>query len=325
MDDNDVPDRTPPEDGETEELSVGDWHDAPAHGWGSRWRSRIGLLLAFCLVFCVGAGGMYGWQHRRQRHRPRIEATLSQTQRSQARQTNRVPVGLQLHNHGRHTVTIEKVALSRSGFTVSSGGLRGDEKLTPQESTEISYQLAPDCHGKVNGPATVRVRVRTPGGTTHWITDTVPQNPPDVIGFGLRASQFERCSKIAQLELKTRHVSRSGDVLTLQGRLTVAPYIGGEDPPTGVRLRKLSVAEGASQYVHASFIPAGKDRVTSADLPARGTLRIRAKGKHCEAPPEPISLSASVASSSGHNGHADIDYDAKTAARILGFTAKRCG
>lgn len=326
MDDNDVPDRTPPEDGEMEELSVGDWHDAPGHGPGHRWRSRIGLLLAFCLVFCVGAAGMYGWQHRRQRHRPRIEATLSQTQRSQARQTNRVPAGLQLHNHGRHPVTIEKVRLSRSGFTVSSGGLRGEERLASHETTEISYQLSPDCDGKVKGPATVRVRVRMPGGTTQWITDTVPQDPPDVIGFGLTASQFERCSQVRGLELTTRHASQSADMLTLHVRLKVeADYAGSDDPPPkGVRLHNLSVG-GEAESLQVSFTPAGSSSDEHPRLPVRGALHLQAKRTECYAPAEPVSLNASVTTSGGHSGHASIDYDTKSAARILGFTAKRCG
>lgn len=149
MDDKDVSDDRPADGGAVEELSVGDWYDEP--GSRHRWRRRLGFGLALCLVFVLGAAGAYGWMQQRQRDQPRIAATLAETQQSQARQ-GRVPVGIQLHSHGKHTVTLEKVRLSRSGFTVSSGGLDDAEKLSPQDSTEISYKLSPDCDTSVHGP-----------------------------------------------------------------------------------------------------------------------------------------------------------------------------
>lgn len=309
--------------GEFEELSVGGWHAASRRWLRHRWQIRIGLLLAFCLAFGLGVAGSYGWMHRRQRLRPRIDASISQTQQSRS-SAGQVPIEVQLHNDGKQAVKIEEIRLSRPGFTIASGGLDGAETLDRHDSTEILYQLSPDCGAKMTGPATVRARVHTHGRESQWITRTIPQAPSDVIGDNLSAHRFAHCSEIGGVELTTRHASTSGNTLTLHVRLAVASAHRPQ-APEGVRLRKLS-AGGETQSIRVSFIPARAGRrKKSTGLPASGTVHIRVKGESCYASLAPMSLDAAVVASSGRSGDAYVNYDAKTAARLLDFTAKRCG
>lgn len=308
---------------EAEELSVDNrWRGAVAGWFPRRWQSWVAALLILCLGLGAGTVGTYAWIRHQRQQRPRIEATLFETQTSGAGGRD-VPIEVRVRNAGHKTVTVDKVRLSVPGFKIKSGGFDETKKLSPHETTDISYQLTPDCDTDAKGPARVRARTHGHGQQKRWTTEAVPRHAPDAVG-DLGTAHLADCSKIAGIQMKMRHASTSGDVLTMRVRLgaTAPPSRHGHQKTAkNVRLSRLA-SEDSPGMIRVSFHAPGRHGSKSTKLPADATVRVRVSD--CDwALNRPARMRASV-QALGDAGDIAVEYDAKTAARILSFTTDRC-